>query len=351
MHWITTPAGICVQVFQRYFIWIICLSYFIAALRPEFGLWIRSTNLCDTSIFPTDTTCFLPQLMLGLILFNAGLGVEADELKHMLRKPLILVAGVFGNIATPLLFIVATSLAMTLWHNPTEVQEILVGLALVASMPIAGASAAWAQNADGDLALSLGLVLLTTMLSPVSSPAVLHAVGFVTTGDYSDDLHELASNGITVFLGTWVILPSLLGISIRRLLGERHIELLLPCIKTINYIVLILLNYANASLTLPGIISNPDIDFLAIMLVVVTGLCIATFASGYIVAWTCRVSYSESASLMFGLGMNNNGTALVLASLVLMNHPQVMIPIIFYNLIQHLAASLVDFSILRKRAA
>jgi bile acid:Na+ symporter, BASS family len=41
---------------------------------------------------------------------------------------------------------------------------------------------------------------------------------------------------------------------------------------------------------------------------------------------------------MYGLGMNNNGTGLVLAALVLTAYPRVMVPIIFYNLVQHLVA-------------
>ena len=45
---------------------------------------------------------------------------------------------------------------------------------------------------------------------------------------------------------------------------------------------------------------------------------------------------------MFGLGMNNNGTGLVLASMALADHPGVLLPIIFYNLVQHLIAGLVD---------
>jgi BASS family bile acid:Na+ symporter len=51
---------------------------------------------------------------------------------------------------------------------------------------------------------------------------------------------------------------------------------------------------------------------------------------------------------MFGLGMNNNGTGLVLVSMALADHPQVMLPIIFYNLVQHLVASLVDFVVFQK---
>jgi BASS family bile acid:Na+ symporter len=44
---------------------------------------------------------------------------------------------------------------------------------------------------------------------------------------------------------------------------------------------------------------------------------------------------------MYGLGMNNNGTGLVLASLALASFPRVMVPIILYNLVQHLVAGAV----------
>jgi BASS family bile acid:Na+ symporter len=44
---------------------------------------------------------------------------------------------------------------------------------------------------------------------------------------------------------------------------------------------------------------------------------------------------------MYGLGMNNNGTGLVLAGAALAAHPQVLLPIIVYNLVQHLVAGAV----------
>jgi BASS family bile acid:Na+ symporter len=40
--------------------------------------------------------------------------------------------------------------------------------------------------------------------------------------------------------------------------------------------------------------------------------------------------------------MNNNGAGLVLASLALAEHPRAMLPIIFYNLTQHLVAGVVN---------
>jgi predicted Na+-dependent transporter len=70
-------------------------------------------------------------------------------------------------------------------------------------------------------------------------------------------------------------------------------------------------------------------------------------------AWwgvACRVGadYSQQTALMFGLGMTNHGIGLVLAATALAGHPQVMLPILFYNLVQHVAAGVVNAA--RKRS-
>ena len=346
-----SPVSILVEIIHRYFIGWIIGSYVVAALLPGFGLWIRKANLGGLPVFRNRLDLSLPLLMLASLLFNAGLGVKMGELIQLRRKPLLMMGGLLGNLVVPLAFIVTLSVAMGLWHNPEEVQQILMGLALVASMPIAGASTAWAQNANGNLALSLGLVLFTTVLSPLLTPLVLHAVGFVTTGDYSEDLHELASDGVAGFLGAWVVAPAFLGILTNRIVGEQGMEAVKPYLKLLNYTVLILLNYSNASLTLPKVVLQPDMDFLAVMLVIVLALCVTAFSSGYVLARILETDRRAMAALMFGLGMNNNGTGLVLASMALADHPEVLLPIIFYNLVQHLVASSVDATLFRRQAA
>ena len=234
---------------------------------------------------------------------------------------------------------------MQFWHDQDELQQILVGLALVASMPIAGGSTALVQNANGNLVLSLGLVLIliliSTILRPLLTPLVLHAVGFMATSDYAEDLHELSSDGAASFLGIWVILPSLLGILANWVIGVNRISMAMPYLKLINYVVLTLLICSNASLTLPNAVFHPDIDFLIIILVIVTLLCISAFASGYLLAHVFHADRKETVSLVFGLGMSNTGTGIVIISLALADHTQVMLPIIFYNLIQYLMASAV----------
>ena len=55
---------------------------------------------------------------------------------------------------------------------------VLVALGLIAAMPIAGSATAWSQKSNGDLSLSLGLVLGSTLLSMWTTPLTLRAVGW-----------------------------------------------------------------------------------------------------------------------------------------------------------------------------
>ncbi len=327
---------------HRYFIWIVLASYFFAAVLPGPGLSIRRIDLGGVDIGGTKIALALPSLMLAFLLFNAGLGVRTAELSALVRKPGLLLSGALANTLAPLAFIVCLSLAMRPWHNSEETQQILAGLALVAAMPIAGASSAWAQNANGNLALSVGLILLTTLCSPMLTPLILHAAALVTVGDYSEDLNELASGGSGSFVGAWIVLPSLLGMAAHRLLGEKRAALISPCLKLANFAVIVLLNYSNASLSLPSVIAQPDPDYVVVVLIAAGLLCVSMFGAGYLLSRVFGAGRARTASLMFGLGMNNNGAGLVLASLELSDHPAVMLPIVFYNLIQHFAAALAD---------
>jgi BASS family bile acid:Na+ symporter len=322
------------------FIWLLVGSYLVAGFFPAPGLALKSVAAGGVS---------LPMLMLGFLLFNAGLGVNLAALRQLRGHPLLLALGLAANLLVPIACIGLVTLAMRPWHNPDEVQHILVGLALVASMPIAGSSTAWSQNADGNMALSLGLVLGSTFLSPLTTPLALHAVGLMTTGDYSGDLHELARSGTGWFLAVSVIAPSVLGIACRGTVGGPAVARVRPGLKLANAGVLLLLNYANASASLPQAVANPDLDFVAAILAVTLLLCAAAFLAGWLVARVRRADESEEVSLMFGLGMNNNGTGLVLASMALADHPQVLLPIIFYNLVQHLVAGTVSRLMFRRR--
>ncbi len=276
---------------HRNFIWFLLGSYVVAAVSPAAGIGIKNVSLGRINLFGETLTVSLPMLLLALLLLNAGLGVQTAQLRHLLRRPWMLVAGLAANLLLPIAYIYGVSQSLRFWHNSDEVQNILVGLALVASMPIAGSSTAWTQNANGDLSLSLGLVLFSTLLSPLTTPLALHSVGLMTTGDYSEDLHELAASGTTGgFLALCVILPSALGMLTRAAVGGERVARAKPTLKLLNSLNLLVLNYSNASVSLPESIANPDPDFVVVILIVVCGLCMFAFGAGYVLALLFRAT-------------------------------------------------------------
>lgn len=334
---------------HRNFIWFLLGSYVVAAVAPQAGLAIKNVSLGRIDLFGEHLHVSLPMLLLALLLLNAGLGVQTAQLRHLRRRPGSLVAGLAANSLIPIAYIFAVALTLRRWHNPEEVQHILVGLAVVAAMPIAGSSTAWTQNANGDLSLSLGLVLFSTLLSPLTTPICFALVEHMAEGEYRDVLEGLETQGGGMFLAICVIVPSFLGIVLRPVLGERRVGAAKPTLKLLNSLNLLVLNYANASVSLPQAIAYPDWDFLAVILTIVAGMCTLAFTAGWLLSWLFRVEPPQRISLMFGLGMNNNGTGLVLASVALSQFPHVMLPIIFYNLVQHLVAGAVDFLLFRQQ--
>lgn len=343
-------------VIEKFFHWVhknffhcIILSYVVAGFLPGLGYWIRDVNFGKFVFFDgSPIKLSLPLLMLSLLLLNAALGIQKAELVNLFKHPKILVSGLVANLVIPIGFTFVVSMLMGFWHNPDEVQNILVGLALIASMPIAASSTAWAQKSNGNLALSLGLVLFSTTLSPWTTPLGLHSVGLMATGDYADDLHEIAGAGTGAFLFISVLLPTALGILLHFLLPENTAQQIKKPVKDLNLLNLILLNYANASIVLPQVFQTPDWDFIFVTVLIAGSLCVFAFLTGGMLAYLFKSSAAEKSSLMFGLGMNNNGTGLVLASLSLSDHPTVMLPIIFYNLLQHIVAGYGDSKLLLK---
>jgi BASS family bile acid:Na+ symporter len=333
---------------HRNFLWLLLGSYVVAAVAPRAGLAIKNVSLGRLHLFGEALPLSLPMLLLALLLLNAGLGVQTSQLRHLLRRPWGLVAGLAANLFIPIVYIFLVAQTMRLWHNAEEVQHILVGLALVAAMPIAGSSTAWTQNANGDLSLSLGLVLFSTLLSPLTTPICFDLVEHMAEGEYAQILENLETQGGGWFLMICVILPSVLGIVVRLTLGEVRMAAAKPTLKLLNSLNLLVLNYSNAAVSLPKALAEPDWDFLGVILMIVVGMCVLAFAAGGLLSRLFRVELPQRISLMFGLGMNNNGTGLVLATVALPQYPRVMLPIILYNLVQHLVAGSIDFLFFRR---
>jgi BASS family bile acid:Na+ symporter len=319
------------------FLWLLAGSYLLAAVCPWPGAVIRQTAIVNEGCFGAIT---LPMLLLAFLLFNAGLASDATDLAGLVRRPLDLIAGVAATIAVPLAVVACLAEALGWWPDPDEARCLVAGLGVVAAMPVAGSSAAWSQQAGGSTALSIGLVVVSTLLSPLTTPLALAAIGPLagSTGSPSTPIGP----GTVSFLLVAVVIPSAIGMAARLWMGRTVATKVQPPLKATGTLALLVLCYANATASLPSVIANPDWDYIALVMVAACMLCSSGFAAGWVVSRLVGAGDSQRRSLVFGLGMTNNGTGLVLAGAALSGMPAAILPILSYNLIQHLFAGAVS---------
>lgn len=326
---------------HRNLLGLLLAAYALAAVAPAPGLWMRDLSFGRTSAFGETSRVSLPLVMLGFLLFNAGLGARPDRLRALVRSPRLLLFGLAANIVVPVAYLAAVAPLLGLWPDGGETRAILLGLAVVAAMPIAGSSASWSQIGGGDLALSLGLVLGSTLLSPWTTPLLLGALAPLLGPEFAGLLRGLASGGAGGLLGLFVVLPAVAGVLASTALGPRGSAWLRTQLKSANLGALLLLVYSNAAMSLPESARAPDWDFLVLALLVSVGLCASAFAGGWALGRLAKADADRRTALIFGLGMNNNGTGLVFAALLLDGDRRVLLPILIYNLVQHVMAGAV----------
>jgi bile acid:Na+ symporter, BASS family len=187
-------------------------------------------------------------------------------------------------------------------------------------------------------------------LSPLTAWLVFSVIGFITPDSVSGLLAPLSARFVVGFFALWVILPAATGSLFRCAMDTDCFEKIKPKLKLLNLVVLLILNYANASLSLPDVLRNPDAGYLVIITILTALLCVANFGSASIVSRLFQVDSAERASLFFALGMTNNGAGLVLVASASAAAGEIMLPLILYNLAQHLGAGIVDRFLLQDRS-
>lgn len=344
------PLDRLARAADRSFLLLLLAAYALAVVAPAAGVWLCGRPLGAVAVGGAAVRVTPPVLLLAVLLWNAGLGTPAGQVRHLVRRPWVLAAGLAANLLAPVLFVACLAGVLRAWADPGDLGALLVGLGVVAAMPIAGSATAWSKKADGDTALSLGLVLGSTLLGPVTTPAVLYAVSLVLTGDDAAALRDLAGGGGGAFLLLAVLLPTAAGLLTRRLapgLPDRHA----PALKLLNAGVLLVLVYAGASAALDATLGQASPDFLAAILGVAVSFCGVAFAAGWLVGRLTGATPGERTALLFGLGLSNNGSGLALAATALAGRPQALLLIAGYNLVQHLVAGGVDAARSRRPAA
>jgi BASS family bile acid:Na+ symporter len=220
---------------------------------------------------------------------------------------------------------------------------MLVGLALVAAMPVANSSVAWSQNARGNVALSLGLIMLTIVLSPVAAPQMLNLMGLSLSPHETSQCQQLVTRFSGTFFIVWVILPSLAGMTFNWWIGLKGIDRLRGTLRMISAATLLTLNYANASLAMPAVFHQETLSTILVSSLLAVLLSALGIASGWLLSRLLAVDAASTTALMFGFSMKHTGLALVLAGHVLHTEPRVILMIVLATLLQHLVAGAADW--------
>ncbi|MFI1797390.1 bile acid:sodium symporter family protein [Streptomyces sp. NPDC020379] len=333
-----------VALVQRWLLGMMLACYLLAGVVPGPGEWLRGLTL---RLPVGGASVTLPMVLLAVMLVNAGLGVRIADLGRAVRRPLRLALGIAANALLPTILLPVVALCLHSWPDPAEVEALLVGLMLVLAMPIAGGAASWGQNAGGNVPLAVAMVVGSTVLSPFTVPLGLRLTGRLVgpggTGALDDTarLDGLAGSGVGVFALASVVLPSLIGIALRALLGEHRIVRVLPPVKAVNLLNILLLCYVNAAGALGRAVSHPDPDLFVLALGVSGAVCCLSFLLGRWMSRWARCDGPDEVSLTFATGMNNSSAAAVLAAVWFSHRPEVLLPILSYSLLQKIVAGTV----------
>ena len=324
---------------HRNLLWLLVASYALAALLPGPGRAIRGLSLTRA----TGDEVTAPMLLLALLLFCASAVVRWSQLRELMQRPGILLLGLLAIWLVPCLFVSALGWVLPSLLGDYVTTGMLVGLALVAAMPVANSSVAWCQNAQGNVALSLGLIVLTIVLSPLAAPQMLNLMGLSLSQQETAQCQQLVTRFSGTFFIVWVILPSLAGMIVNGLAGPALIDRARSILRMVSAATLLTLNYANASLAMPDAFDEEAPKTILVSSILAVMLSALGIASGWLLSRLLAVDKATATALMFGFSMKHTGLALVLAGDVLHTEPRVILMIVLATLLQHVVAGMADW--------
>jgi BASS family bile acid:Na+ symporter len=266
---------------------------------------------------------------------------DVSQIRIVSRHPLVLGAALLAVWLGPALLVVAAG-----WLIPPTIEGqatagLLVGLALVATMPVANSSVGWTQSAGGNLGLALALVVLSILLCPWVTPNLLNLLGMSLSASERAYCEALVGGFSGWSFIVWVILPTFAGLACRYLFTPQRVASVASFFNLASAAALLLLNYINSAFALPAI-SKSSPTLLLATAGLTTALSVVGLVTACALAWMIYVKPVTRAALIFGLSMKHTGLALILADNVLRDEPLAILVIVLATLIQHLTAGIVQ---------
>jgi BASS family bile acid:Na+ symporter len=251
------------------------------------------------------TAYFWPELLLlldksalnilfALTMFGIGAVLQTEDFRRIVQRPMIVLIGTATQYT--LMPLVAYAIANILDLDP----QIAVGLILTASAPGAMSSSVVSYVAKADLAYSVSLTTVSTLLAPFATPGLT----YLLAGSKLDV--PVGSMLIDVLL--LVIVPLFVGFGVRHFFTRRveRISAVFPAIS-VTFIALI------CSWT---IAANREtlLGMTGMLLTVGVLMNILGLIGGYLIAWIFRMNVAQRRSLAIEGGMQNAGLGAILAA-------------------------------------
>ena len=260
-------------------------------------------------------------IALALIMLGLGLGLTTRDFLRVINNPKDFTVGIICQLI--LLPIVAYILVLIL-RLPVE---IAVGLMIIAAAPGGVTSNVLTKFANGDVALSISLTAIVSLISIISVPfIVLTSANLLGIKEISSDITMI---GIALKMALVVSVPVIIGMIIRKF-AENFISSNLKIINRITGILFILVFAAIWIEERENIFIYLAQAGLAVLILNVIMMILAFYIAKI---FATGVSQRKCISLECGL---QNGTLAVFVATQIFNDVTFMVPTAAYALIMYI---------------
>ena len=260
-------------------------------------------------------------LALALIMLGLGLGLSTRDFLRVINNPKDFTVGIICQLI--LLPIVAYILLLIL-RLPAE---LALGLMIIAAAPGGVTSNVLTKFANGDVALSISLTAIGSLISIFSVPFIVFtSAKLLGVTDLSSDI---TMTGIALKMALVVTVPVILGMIIRRF-AENFISSNINIINRITGILFIVVFAAIWIEERENIISYLSQAGLAVLIL---NLVMMTLAFYIAKGFTTGIPQRKCISLECGL---QNGTLAVFVATQIFNDVTYMVPTAAYALIMYI---------------
>lgn len=262
----------------RWFALLVLVASAAALVRPEY-----------TAPLAEHTSLFL-----GVIMFGMGLTLRPADFSVVVTHPKAALIGIASQYTImPLL---GWGIANALDLPPM----LVVGMILVGAAPGGTASNVMVYLARGDVALSVAMTSVSTMLAPLITPLLVLALAGRT-------LEVPAGEMFGTILGV-VLVPVLAGLALRTF-ADRLVTPILPVLPLVSVVGIMLVVVGVVGANADDIVSTGALVALAVVLHNAAGLIL-----GYIVGRLGGLPEPGRRAISVEVGMQNSGLAAALAT-------------------------------------